>query len=148
MTIAANWDVKPQNKQTNKYHIYKVLCFKSVLFVIFSALKYFDMETTLQGSLVMGRVFVASNLLQNLTRDDVVFSFTVVATDRGTDVVQRGTASIIITVTKGTRDPNPKWDAFIVSTVQVPEVIGDEAFNLALSFMNIHAKLHPLSILI
>ena len=99
----------------------------------------------------MGRVFVASNLLQNLTRDDVVFSFTVVATDRGTDVVQRGTASVIITVTKGTRDPNPKWDAFIVSKVQVPEVIGDEAyffFNLALSFMNIHAKLHPLSILI
>ena len=108
------------------------------------------METTLQGSLVMGRVFVASNLLQNLTRDDVVFSFTVVATDRGTDVVQRGTASVIITVTKGTRDPNPKWDAFIVSKVQVPEVIGDGliSFQFCPFFMNIHAKLHPLSILI
>ena len=61
------------------------------------------------------------NSLQSLP-DNSIFRMTVVATDNGIEVVQTGTALVEITVSKGVRDPKPKWDFGVKSRVVVPEV--------------------------
>lgn len=83
---------------------------------------YFGVDTRLQGTtttLKMGRMYV-KNSLKSLP-DNSIFELIVAATDNGLDYVRRGTTKVIITVSKGVKDPKPKWDPNLVSKVYVPE---------------------------
>lgn len=80
---------------------------------------YFGVDTQYRGSLTMGRIFVR-NSLRSLS-DNSVFKLTVVATDNGISEVRTGTALVQITVSKGVRDPKPKWDPGLKSKVTVLE---------------------------
>ena len=85
------------------------------------------------------------NSLRSLS-DNSVFKLTVVATDNGISEVRTGTALVQITVSKGVRDPKPKWDPGLKSKVTVLEVSRKNYFFQYCIFFGIIEFYHPKTI--